>query len=97
MFSAENPVADVEIDEPTDAVDQPGHSEYRHVAVAVLVVVKEVEVDEEKVEGGGTDEEGRGGGVHIESVPGHDSAYLVQCWHCNSTYFRVDLRLTLNI
>ena len=69
MSSAEDPVADVEIGEPAHGVDHPGVSEYPHVAVTVLVVVEEVEVDEEKVEGGGTDEEGRGGGVHIESVP----------------------------
>ena len=69
MSSAENPVADVEIGEPTHGVDDPGVSEYLHVAVTVLVVVEEVEVDEEKIEGSGRDEEGRGGGVHIESVP----------------------------
>ena len=69
MYSAENPVDDVEIGEPTHGVDDSGVSDYLHVAVTVLVVVEEVEVDEEQVEGGGRNEEGSGGGVHIESVP----------------------------
>ena len=75
MYSAENPVDDVEIGEPTHGVDDSGVSDYLHVAVTVLVVVKEVEVDEEQVEGGGRDEEGSGGGVHIESVPD-----ITVCW-----------------
>ena len=68
-FSTENPVTNVEIDEPEDRVDDPGVSKYSDVSVAVLAVLEEVEVHEEEVEWRGADEEHRGGGVDVESVP----------------------------
>ena len=87
-FSTENPVTNVEIDEPEDRVDDPGVSEYPDVSVAVLAVLEEVEVHEEEVKRCGADEEHRGGGVDVESVPVNEKWWVISEWLSPSSYLQ---------